>query len=98
MKRTRLKQVSSKQAAINRERHKIKLEIMEERGPWCEARIMTCCDNYGCDLHEIVKRGCGGSATDKNNIILICRSCHAFIENNPAKAKELGLYKSYKIT
>jgi hypothetical protein len=45
--------------------------------------------------HHVIKRSTGGTNTDT---VYLCPQCHYFIENNPAKAKELGLHSGeYKI-
>lgn len=47
---------------------------------------------YGqLDCHELLSRGRGGSETDPDNCILLCRSCHTWAHCHPAEAVELGL-------
>ena len=52
------------------------------------------CGFYTVDVHEIVKRGRGGSTTDEGNCIALCRNCHDFTEAHPAVATRLGLLAS----
>lgn len=46
------------------------------------------------DVHEVVTRGRGGSATDPGNCILVCRHHHDWIHRNPIEATTLGLLAS----
>ena len=77
----------------NAERKILREQLYNDRGPLCEAGTYKCTGNW-TDMHEILKRSAGGSATDPNNILCICRECHQWIEANPAKAMELGLSES----
>jgi hypothetical protein len=88
MKRTRIKPVSSKRQAENVIRKRLRKRLLEER-PWCEARIQGC-TRIGVDLHEIKTRARGGSITDEDNILILCRHCHAFITVEPAWSQTNG--------
>lgn len=94
VKRTRLKRMSKAKRREIAERKRLRVELLDERGLRCEAhRELQCCNPW-TDLHEILKRSAGGSPTDKNNILCVCRECHQWIEANPAEAMERGLSKS----
>lgn len=45
-------------------------------------------------MHEILSRGRGGSPTDPENILCLCRGCHSFITTHPAWAEEKGWSRS----
>lgn len=79
-----------RRAALLRDRAKVVREIASERGEFCEARIAGC-QTIAVDAHEKVRRSQGGSVTDADNIILVCRHCHDWIHRNPRKAKQRGL-------
>lgn len=92
MKRTPLRKVSAKQAKINRTRSTIRKQLESLRGQLCQAHTPEC-QHWYSDMHEIVPRGRGGSATDPDNILLVCRGCHRWIHDHPVEAKERGLTK-----
>lgn len=43
------------------------------------------------DVHEIKRRSQGGSIIDPNNLLVVCRDCHRWINNYPEFATKLGL-------
>lgn len=88
MKRSRINPVSKKRQAENVIRKRLRNRLLEER-PWCEARIKGC-TRVATDLHEIMTRARGGSITDENNILCLCRNCHAFITVEPAWSEANG--------
>jgi hypothetical protein len=88
MKRSPIRPTSKKRDAENRLRKKLRERLLDER-PWCEARIKGC-TRVGSDLHEIKTRARGGSITDENNILVLCRQCHMIITTEPAFATENG--------
>ena len=49
------------------------------------------CHYDAVDLHEPLTRARGGSITDVNNSVTVCRACHDWIHAHPAKANELRL-------
>lgn len=61
-----------------------------ERSSRCEANIEPLCSYHATDVHEIKTRARGGSITDVNNCLALCRACHRFITDNPAWALEHG--------
>lgn len=91
--KSNLRPVSPRQAKINRQRTILKRELFAIRGYACQARTHLC-TGRARDMHEVLTRGRCGSATDADNIILVCGECHRWITDHPREAKELGLLKS----
>lgn len=55
----------------------------------CQARL-SMCTFRATQVHH--KRGrIGDNLLDQKTWLAVCASCHKFIEENPAKAKDLGL-------
>ena len=52
------------------------------------------CNGWADDVHEPLTRGRGGSITDPENMILVCRSCHDWIHAHPLSASDFGLLRS----
>ena len=44
------------------------------------------------DIHELINRSQGGSITQHNNLLAVCRPCHNRITTNPKEAERLGLH------
>jgi 5-methylcytosine-specific restriction endonuclease McrA len=85
MKRTALRARSAKQARIDRLRKKIRTELFELH-PLCQ----RCHERPPMHLHELLRRGQGGSPTDIANIVAICAPCHDEAHREPQKAREEG--------
>lgn len=100
VKRKRISQTSAKKKAEAEVRREVMQELVRLRGEDCEANItggpgiFATCTMVATDGHEILTRARGGSATEPENILLVCRNCHDWIHNNPVKAKQLGFLKS----
>lgn len=61
-----------------------------KNNPMCEARLPGC-NLSASDIHH--KHGrVGDLYLDDTEYIALCRNCHRWIHDNPAKAKELNLY------
>lgn len=45
------------------------------------------------DAHEVRSRARGGSPTDRDNIRLLCRTCHTWITEHPTLAEAEGWSK-----
>lgn len=56
--------------------------------PICQARLVGC-TKEATDIHH--KAGRGENHLKISTWLAVCRSCHTWIETNPAEAKELGL-------
>jgi len=87
--------VSKKRASLNILRRSFVKKILNDR-MMCEARIQGC-TYMPTDVHEILTRGRGGSIIDENNVLALCRTCHHFITNEPAWAKENGFVVSWSV-
>jgi hypothetical protein len=85
----RIKPVSDKRRAENRERRKMADEEFGER-PLCAIKWGPGCTVWADDLDEILSRGRGGSITDPANTNPACRWCHTRKTENPAEAERRG--------
>ena len=99
-RKTPLNKVSKRQQQLNRKRSKFSKEQLELR-PFCEAGPIihqsgfeSHCSRNAVELHEPILRSAGGSITDVNNSVAICRLCHSWIHNNVGESIKLGLIKS----
>lgn len=59
--------------------------------PTCQARLVGCTKD-ATDVHH--KAGRGENHLKISTWLAVCRSCHTWIELNPAEAKELGFSES----
>jgi hypothetical protein len=67
--------------------------VRARSGGLCEGRVPGVCTVTATDVHEVLSRAQGGSITDPANCLHLCRDCHVFAHNHPAKAYALGLLK-----
>lgn len=58
--------------------------------PLCQ----RCLRDRSQDIHEVKSRARGGSITDIDNLVALCRPCHIWVTNNPKEAKEQGWLKN----
>lgn len=93
----KIKSVSVKRARENRVRAKIKSQVLRTRSV-CEAgQAINAVDrHHQChrspdDIHEPLTRARGGSITDPDNMIVVCRACHNWIHQHPKAATTVGL-------
>lgn len=84
--RTRIKPVSRKRAAENRERRAMVTRLYPER-PRCACG----CGRLADDLHEILSRARGGSITDPANCVPLARYCHDKATNEDPRFYAAGL-------
>lgn len=65
-------------------------------GQWKGVREGLTCGGEGspADVHELMPRSAGGSITERDNCIAVCRTCHRWIHEHPAASRRLGLLKS----
>lgn len=49
------------------------------------------CLGRASELHEVIKRSRGGSTTDADNCLAVCRRCHSFSEEEVEESTRLGL-------
>lgn len=84
----------AKAAEVSALRKALNLELLQERGMYCQACPKTPVGGHPprmwTDKHEVLSRGRGGSPTDKENILCLCRECHHFITVNPEWAEAAG--------
>lgn len=84
---------SKKMERVYRERRKLVAELLEER-PWCEMRVHPAiCTRRATEVHEVLSRGRGGSILDRENCMVGCHSCHAWVTTHPKEAEERGLLR-----
>src|SRR3546814_1468862 len=76
--RTPLKPVSDRRKAENAVRRRVLAEMRQE-DPMCA----RCKAVPWTDGNELLRRSAGGSITDKNNIVGLCRLCHIYITEHP---------------
>lgn len=76
---------SKKMEAKYRQRRPIVKRMFDEQ-PLCA----RCQLRYAVDPHEPLSRGRGGSITDEDNIVPLCRECHDWIGDNPLEAEAEG--------
>jgi hypothetical protein len=79
-----IRPVSAKRAAENRKRRKVVDALWPDR-PAC---ARPGCERAADDIHEPLTRARGGSITDRDNMIPLCRSCHDEVTFTPES--ELG--------
>jgi 5-methylcytosine-specific restriction endonuclease McrA len=66
-------------------RRNIVRKLLADR-PVCQ----RCMADRSQDIHELKSRARGGSITDEENLVALCRNCHRWVTENPAMAKEQG--------
>jgi 5-methylcytosine-specific restriction endonuclease McrA len=81
--RSRIKPRSVKMEEVYVERRSIVSRLLSERS--CER-----CGDAGHDVHEKVSRGRGGSIVEITNLVVLCRTCHRFVTDNPIQAESEG--------
>jgi 5-methylcytosine-specific restriction endonuclease McrA len=84
-RRSGIRRVSAKRAKENWQRRKIVDAVWIER-PVC---ARPGCGQWADDVHEPLTRARGGSITDRDNMVPLCRGCHDEITFRPEKS-ELG--------
>lgn len=93
-----MRRQSSSARATARERVDIRWELLRERGAACEGCPLTPVGleppRLWSDMHERLTRARGGDPTDKENIICLCRDCHAWVTTHELEARALGLVRA----
>lgn len=88
----------AKQRATLDTRAQLSWTLLTERGAQCEACAKTPVGatppRLWTDKHEVLSRGRGGSPVDPENILCLCRECHAFITTNPEWAEATGMSRA----
>jgi len=87
-----VRKISKKKAKVLVYRRKLKKQLIKERGDRCELRCSPDCYGEAHGLHEPEKQ-CGRPYTvgDTREVLLSCNPCNGWVENNPNKAKSMGL-------
>lgn len=85
----RIKPVSDKRQAENRERRKMADEVFGPT-PECGIHWDGDCRSLADDLHELLSRARLGSITDPENCVPACRPCHSSLTGHPAEAERRG--------
>lgn len=89
MKRTPIRYRSKKMEHLYAtERRALVQQLLTER-PVCQ----RCRKSVSQDIHELKSRARGGSITDIENLVAICRDCHRWITDNPKMAAQQGWLK-----
>jgi 5-methylcytosine-specific restriction endonuclease McrA len=89
-KHARLKPVSDKRRAENRERRKM-ADAVFGPAPECGIRWDAGCRGLADDLHETLSRArSGGDITNPDICVPACRPCHSKVDDNPAEAERRG--------
>ena len=97
LKRAPIRQRSPKYAALMVDRAEFVRTTLTAR-PNCEAKLLGC-TKLSQDVHEAIARGRGGAAlpgekadAQGQRFVAICRACHSWTTDHPAKAEAMGLY------
>ena len=69
-------------------RRNIVRKLLLER-PICQ----RCLSDRSHDVHELKTRARGGSITDIENLVTLCRNCHTWVTTHPAEATAQGWLK-----
>ena len=90
MKRSRVRPISGKRAALMVQRRHFVKDLLGMR-PLCEARLEGC-STRATDVHERLNRSQGGKIVGggPEDYMALCRPCHRFITDNPKVAYEQG--------
>jgi 5-methylcytosine-specific restriction endonuclease McrA len=86
MKRTPIRKRSAKMERIYASERRPLVEKLLTENPICK----KCKSNKSQDIHELKSRARGGSITDPDNCVALCRSCHIWITTHPKEAAQQG--------
>lgn len=82
MKRSRIRPVSAKRQAENRQRQKLRTVLLAERGPWCQAPAITLhascwgkpeLPEVGYVAHQAINSLCTGQWVDMHEVLTRAR-------------------------
>lgn len=90
-----MKRQSAKTRSATPARRSFVAEQLADR-PYCEAGVLIEDDRHECgmhstEIHEPLRRSQGGSITDVENSVSICRACHRWVHDHPRLSYDLGL-------
>ncbi len=94
LKRRPIRRESAKRAAQSGARRKTLAIVRRRSGGRCEAQVSPGCTYVATDGHERLTRAAGGSITDPDNVVHLCRSCHTFCHDHRKAAERYGLLVS----
>ena len=60
---------------------------------WERPICQRCLSDRSQDVHELKSRARGGSITDLENLVTLCRACHTWVTTHPAEATAQGWLK-----
>lgn len=84
-----MRQRSEKMEKLYRtKRRNLVRKLLLER-PICQ----RCLSDRSQDVHELKSRARGGSITDVENLVTLCRACHNWVTTHPAEATAQGWLK-----
>lgn len=78
-----MRRQSKAKAAEGRARRTLRARLYDERGLACE----ICEAAPWTDMHERKTRARGGSPLNPDNLLCLCRKCHATVTTNPEWAE-----------
>lgn len=81
----------AKARLVSATRKEQRLELLAARGPYCQ--YPGCMDPWA-EVHEVLTRGRGGSATDPDNQLCLCADHHRWVTTHEHAARELGLVRA----
>lgn len=87
---TSLRRTSARKAAEQRARREL---AQRNHGP-VRCQWPGGCVSEAVDQDELLMRSRGGSATDPDNIVLLCRAHHDWKHQHPTQAQAMGLMPS----
>lgn len=85
IRRTPIRKVSARRQAEAKHYSKLRLQFLADK-PTCQ----VCLTRKATDVHH-VKGRYGGNYLNVTTWLAVCRHCHTYIHNNPAKARAMGL-------
>lgn len=93
-----MRRQSHKARQVAEERRNLDWSLLAARGSACEGCHLTPVGRRPdprpwSEKHEILTRARGGSPTDPDNILCLCRDCHKWITEHETAARELGLVR-----
>jgi 5-methylcytosine-specific restriction endonuclease McrA len=82
MKRSSPNGMSKKRRSLLPARRDTVKFVLERDEYLCQIGLYPSCSRHATDVHEILTRARGGSITDAENCIALCRGCHNFVTVN----------------
>jgi len=89
MKRTPIRFRSVKMEKLYATQRRALVQKLIEERPFCQ----RCKRANSQDIHELKSRARGGSITEIDNLVALCRPCHTWITEHPKEAAQQGWLK-----